>query len=121
MIRALALLVLAALALIAAPAGAQAAPDIRVDVDSPVVGVGDVVHLQMSATSQDGMPDEPRLAPTPGLTVRAQNASPSQTHISINGVRSDRYTLTVDWALQADRVGSFIAGPPSVVVGGTRY
>jgi hypothetical protein len=39
----------------------------------------------------------------------------------INGVRSDRYGLTVDWALQAQRTGSFRLGPPSIVVGGSRY
>ena len=33
------------------------------------------------------MPGDPRLGSTPGFTVRGQNASPSQTHISINGNR----------------------------------
>jgi hypothetical protein len=39
----------------------------------------------------------------------------------INGVRSDRYSLTVDWALQAQRTGTFALGPASVDVGGVRY
>jgi hypothetical protein len=75
----------------------------------------------MNATSADGMPTSPQLGSTPGFVLRGQNASPTQTHISINGSRTDRYTLTVDWALEAKRVGTLTIGPPSVVVGGSRY
>ena len=75
----------------------------------------------MSATSADNMPGDPRLGSTPGFTVRGQNESPSQTHISINGNRMDRYTLTVEWALQAQRIGTFTIGPPSVALGGARF
>jgi hypothetical protein len=99
---------------------AQGAPEVRLQADATVVGVGDVVHVQMSATSSEAMPDDPRLGPTPGFTLRGQNASPSQTHIIMNGVSSDRYSLTVDWALEATRTGTFNVGPASVVVKGAR-
>ncbi len=33
----------------------------------------------------------------------------------------DRYTLTVDWALQAQRVGTVALGPLTAVVGGERF
>jgi hypothetical protein len=102
-------------------ARAQTAPQVQVQLDADTVGVGDTVHLQMSATSPDAMPSDPQIGATPGFVVRGQNAAPSQTHISINGSRMDRYTLTVDWALRAQRVGTFAVGPPSVVVGNTRY
>jgi hypothetical protein len=117
---ALALALLTAFVLVAGFASAQGAPDVRLQADANVVGVGDVVHLQMSASSPDAMPDDPRLGATPGFTIRGQNASPSQTHMSINGVTSDRYSLTVDWVLQATRVGTFNVGPASVVVRGAR-
>jgi len=100
---------------------AQAAPQIQVQVDDDTVGAGEVVRVEMSATSGDAMPTDPQLGSTPGFAVRGQSASPTQTHLNINGNRSDRYTLTVAWSLQAQRVGMFAVGPPSVVVGGVRY
>jgi hypothetical protein len=96
-------------------------PQIQLQLDGDTAGVGDVIHLEMSATSADAMPSDPRLGATPGFVVRGQSASPSQTHISINGNRMDRYTLTVDWALQAQRVGTFTIPSPSVTVGGARF
>jgi len=102
-------------------ASAQTVPQLTVQVDQDTVGVGDVVTLEMTAQSGDAMPSDPRPGATPGFVVRGQNASPTQTHIAINGVRIDRFGLTVDWALQAQRVGTFAVGPASVVVGGVRY
>jgi hypothetical protein len=114
--------VLIALALVWSWAAmAQSAPQIRVEVDQDTVGVGDVVTVVMSATSPDSMPGDPRMGSTSGFTLRGQNESPSQTHISINGNRMDRYTLTVQWALQAQRAGTFTVGPPSVSIGAARF
>ena len=114
-------LVSVTLLLFSLTAGAQTPPQIQVQIDGDTAGVGDVVHLQISATSAEAMPTDPQIGATPGFAVRGQSASPSQTHISVNGNRSDRYTLTVDWALEARRVGTFAIGPPSVLVGGTRF
>jgi BatD DUF11 like domain len=100
---------------------AQSQPQIQVEVDQDPVGVGDVVTVVMSATSAESMPTDPRLGSLSGFTLRGQNQSPSQTHISINGSRMDRYTLTVEWALQAQRAGTFTVGPPSVAVGAARF
>jgi len=105
---------------VASAASGQAPPQIQIGVDADVVDVGDLLHLEMSVTSAAVMPSDPRIGATPGFSVRGQNQSPSQTHMIVNGVRSDRYTLTVDWSLQAQRVGSFSVGPMSVDVGGTR-
>ncbi|HEU0317027.1 MAG TPA: BatD family protein, partial [Solirubrobacteraceae bacterium] len=41
--------------------------------------------------------------------------------VNIGGNRGGRFSLTVDWALQATRVGVFTIGPPSVIVGGSRF
>jgi hypothetical protein len=100
---------------------AQSSPQIQVQVDQDTVGVGDVVTVVMNATGAAGMPGDPRLGSLSGFTLRGQNQSPSQTHISINGSRMDRYTLTVEWALQAQRAGAFTIGPPSVTIGGQRF
>jgi hypothetical protein len=103
-------------------AQAQASqPQIQVQLEADTVGVGDVVHLQVSVTSADEMPSDVQIGATPGFVVRGQNESPSQTHIIANGSRMDRYTLTVDWSLQAQRTGTFSVGPLTALVGGSRY
>jgi hypothetical protein len=120
--RLLAAALLAPVVLVPAAAKAQGAPQMQVGADVDTVGVGDVVHLELSAQSADGLPSDPQPGATPGFVVRGPpRSAPSQTHISINGARTDRYTLTVDWTLQAQRVGSFSVGPPTVALGGTRY
>ncbi len=78
------------------------------------MGVGDTVRLEMTATSSDSMPSDPQVGATPGFQLRAQSVSPSQTHMNIKGQQSDRYTLTVDWSLQATKTGTFAVGPPTL-------
>ncbi len=119
--RASLLLIFLSAFLLALPvARAQSAPLLQAQADVDTVGVGDIVHLELSAQSSDGMPTDPQPGATPGFVVRGQSSSPSQTHISINGNRIDRFGLTVDWALQAQRVGTFSVGPPTVSIGGSR-
>jgi hypothetical protein len=115
-----AMFLLAAL-LLAGGATAQSPPDVTLGVDVDTVGLGDTVRVEMSATSNDSMPSDPQIGATPGFALRGQSVSPSQTHISVNGNRSDRYTLTVDWTLQATKTGNFSVGPPTIAVGTTRY
>ena len=97
------------------------APEIQVQTDESIVSVGDVVHIEVTATSADATPSDPRLGPAPGFLASGPSSSSSQTHINMNGVRTDRYTLTAAFALTAKQVGKFSVGPPSVVVGATRY
>jgi hypothetical protein len=110
-----------ALTLIAPASRAQSAPQIQIELDQDTAGVGDVVQIEMSVTSTEAMPSDPRLGPSPGFIVRGQNASPTQMHMVINGVVSNRYTLSVTWALQAQQPGTYGIGPPTVSVGGQRY
>lgn len=102
-------------------ARAQGAPQMTVQADTDKVAVGDVVHLELDAQSTDAMPTSPDPGATPGFVAGRPSTSPSQMLMNINGVRSARYTLAVSWPLQAQRVGTFTIGPPSVIVGGTRY
>jgi hypothetical protein len=114
----------ACLALALAPSRARAQtspPQVQLQLETDTVGVGDLFHLQMSVTSADDMPSDAQIGATPGLVVRGHSASPGQTHIIANGSRMDRYTLTVDWTLQAQRVGTFTVGPLTFAVRGTRY
>src|SRR5260370_2567609 len=103
------------------PALAQVAPQIRTQVDANLVGICDVVHLTVSATSTDPMPTDQQSGPTPGFVERARNPSPSETHFNINGAQTDGDTLTVDFVLQPTRVGTFPVGPPSVAMGHARF
>jgi hypothetical protein len=108
--------------LVPALAWAQSPLQMRVSADMDTVAVGDVVHLQLSAQSSDATPSDPHPGATPGFVVRGPPSStPSHTGIVINGSRSDRYGLTVDWTLQAQRVGTFSVGPPTVALGASRY
>jgi hypothetical protein len=106
---------------VAAPlARAQSAPQLRLEAEG-TVAVGETFELRLGATSADTMPTDPQPGPTAGFVVRGQNQAPSQTHIIINGARTDRYTLNVSWALEAQRVGTFHVGPASAVVGSARH
>jgi hypothetical protein len=102
-------------------AGAQGAPQLQLQIDADTVGVGDVVHVQLGAQSSDAAPSDARLTLPAGLALRGQSTSPTQTHIYINGVQTDRYGLTVDWTVQTQRVGVFTIGPASITVGGSRF
>ncbi len=100
-------------------ARAQSAPQIHVRLEQDTAGVGEILRVEMTATSPDEMPTEAHLQPVAGLRVRGQNDAPSQTHIDINGQRSDRYTLNVDWFIEADRPGTYTLST-SVSVHGVR-
>lgn len=109
------------LCLFGAVARAQHAPQMRIQLDADTVGVGDVVHVRVSASSSEAMPDDARLGATPGFSVRGQQAFPQTSFVSMNGVQSTTYTLQVTWSLVAERPGTFHIGGPSVSVGGVRY
>jgi hypothetical protein len=111
----------AAFVLFFAGAARAQPPEVTLGVETDTVGVGDTIRLEMTATSGESMPSDPQVGPTPGFQLRGQSVSPSQTHMNINGQQSDRYTLSVDWSLQATRTGTFNVGPPTLRVGGTRF
>jgi hypothetical protein len=121
MIRKILFCLIALRVLVPRPALAQTKPQVAIQVDAETIGLGDVVHVTMSATSSDTMPTDPQIGATPGFAERGRNASPSETHFNINGAQTDRFTLTVDFVLQAQRIGTFKVGPPSIAVGGSRF
>jgi hypothetical protein len=115
-----ALLAAVLLCLFAPPARATGAPQVQLQTDADTVGVGDILHLTMTVQSSEAAPGDPQLGATPGFQLRGENSSPSQTHISINGSRTDRWGLTVDFVLQAQRTGTFKLAP-TIVVGDSRF
>jgi hypothetical protein len=107
-------------ALVPRVAAAQSAPRVSANVDPDTVAVGDTFQVEIQASSPNALPSTIDINAPAGLVLRGKNSSPMQQHTFMNGVRSDQYTLTSDWVLQATRVGSF-ALPASVVVGDKRY
>ena len=95
------------------PAFSQSQPQIQAQIDQTTVGVGDVVHLQLSVQNASGMVADAQPGAIPGFVVAGQSTS----NVIMNGVVG----LTVDWTLQAKRVGTFHLGPASIVVSGARY
>ena len=57
----------------------QSAPQMQVQAEPSTLGVGEVVQVQLSATSADAMPSDPQLGATPGFAVRGQNSAPANT------------------------------------------
>ncbi len=111
-----------ALVLPVRPADA-ATPQMEVDVDRDVIGVGETVQLQMSVHVSDGdTPQEPKLASTGGLhQVGQPHVSQSQQMTIMNGRRQDSIGMDAVWVLRADHVGTFTVGPPQITVGSHRY
>ena len=85
-------------------AWAQGAPQLQVQADQDTVGVGDILHLELTADSADAMPTESPAWRDAG--VQRARREPS-TRVNLGGNRGGRFGLTVDWALQAQRVGVF--------------
>jgi hypothetical protein len=116
---------LLALVVVALPvrSALAATPQMEVDVDREVIGVGETVQLQMSVSVGDGeSPEEPKLASTGGMHQLGQpRVSKSQQMTIVNGHRQDSIGLDAVWLLRGDRVGTFTVGPPQITVGSHRY
>lgn len=104
---------------IVAPRLAWAAPEIRAELDSDIVALGDSASVSFQASAEDVDVD----APDPGVpgAVRVDQTSvgPMHTISIINGVRTDRRGLRATWVVTPTKVGTFKI-TPSVVIGGKR-
>ena len=109
-----------ACALVAAPALAQQA-EITATVDANEIELGDSVTYTLTASSPGReTPSDPKLAVPQGFTLVDSGASPSQMMSIVNGRVSEKRSLTAQWRLRADRLGTFSIGPGSVNIGGAR-
>ena len=101
------------------PRIALAAPEIRAELDSDIVALGDSASISFQASAEDVDVD----APDPGVpgAVRVDQTSVGPVHsISIiNGVRTDRRGIRATWVVTPTKVGTFRI-TPSVVIGAKR-
>jgi BatD DUF11 like domain len=96
-------------------------PELTVQIDTDTVGVGDTIRLSLQAMSDEGTPEGPQPGNTSGFTVLGASSGTQMSTQWINGKVTQKQGLTTTWVLRADRQGTFTVGPPSIVIGGTRY
>jgi hypothetical protein len=89
-------------------------------LDVAEIEVGDIATLTMVTQSEGETASDPQLPSHPGFTIVDHGVSPTQMVSIINGRRTDKQGLTVVWRLRADKIGTFVLGPPSVLVSGAR-
>jgi len=99
----------------------QSVPELHFRADADVVGLGDVFHVTMQALSSGDTPSNPELGSSNGFAVIGISPSTSTQMSIVNGTMSTQRGLTNVWTLRATRLGAFTIGPPTIVVGGTRY
>jgi hypothetical protein len=103
-------------------AAAGGAPELRTQISSDIVSVGNTIQIQLVAMVTGGSrPTDPRPGNIVGFSLRGTSQAPTTQMIIANGVRTDKSGLTTTWTLRADKPGTFTVGPASVVVDGRRY
>lgn len=103
------------------PSIAWAAPRITLRPDAPVVEVGEVITVTMTAMGDGGEElSDPSLAVPSGFAVRGPSIS-SQSSISVvNGKVTMQRGFTATWTVTATKVGTFSIGPGNLRVDGKR-
>lgn len=101
---------------------ARAQVSIDTQIGAHKVELGDSVQFEINATSStDEPPQNPRLPPVPGLSIRGPSIG-SRTQVSINNGRMVRQTgISATWSVQAVKLGTYRIGPASVEFGGQRF
>ncbi len=91
-------------------------------VDSETVAVGDTVTytLQALVHGSGAAASDAKPGSIAGFSLVATSQSPVRMTSWVNGQRSDVNGIVANWTLRADRAGSFVVGPASVLAGGTR-
>lgn len=98
---------------------AWAAPEVRAELDGPVVAVGDSVRLSLQASAEDVDVDSPDPDVPPSVRVQLSSTGPLRSISIVNGVRTDRRGLRATWVLVPTQVGRYRL-TPSVSIGGKR-
>lgn len=99
--------------------GALAGPELRAELSQEIVGRGSPVRLTLMASSDGGAVEQAE--PGVAASVRAEKIAERPTHSLriINGAKSERRTLTVEWTLTPQKLGTTMIRP-SAMVGGLR-
>lgn len=112
----------AALAVLAASSVARAL-EVKTQVSSQRVGVGESFYVQlvlMSDGQNGNAVGDVHLPLPPGMTASQPSRSPQSQVSIINGQMSQRVGVTLTWTVTASKPGSFKLGPPSATFGGER-
>ena len=102
--------------------GARAQVRVQTEIAAHKVELGDAVQFQITAMSSTGDPPQnPRLAPIPGLSIMGPSTG-TRTQVSINNGRMQQESgISATWNIQAVKVGTYRIGPATVDLGGQRF
>ena len=101
-------------------ASAQIA-EIKSAVDNDTVEVGENVEYSMQVMAHGGaVPSDPKTGPIAGFSLRGVASSPIHMRTSMNGVADEVNGLVTQWALRADKVGTFTLGPAQITINGAK-
>ena len=94
--------------------------DINATVDNDTVEVGDGITYSVQVMAHGGpAPSDPKPGPIPGFSLHGTSSAPIHMRTTVNGAIDEVNGLVTQWALRANKVGSFTLGPAIVIVGGT--
>ncbi len=101
---------------------ARAQVRVQTEIAAHKVELGDAVQFQITAMSSTGeAPQNPRLAPIPGLSIMGPSTG-TRTQVSINNGRMQQESgISATWNIQAVKVGTYRVGPATVDLGGQRF
>ncbi len=96
---------------------ALAGPELRAELSQDIVGLGSPVRLSLMASS-DGAAVE-QAEPGAPASVRAEKVTERPTHSIriVNGVKSEKRGLTVEWTLTPEKLGTKTIRPSAMVAG----
>jgi hypothetical protein len=95
--------------------------EIKATVDNDTVEVGDSITYSLQVMAHGGLTaSDPKPGALPGFSVHGVSSAPIHMRTSVNGTTDEVNGLVTQWALRADKVGTFVFGPAQVTVGGAR-
>lgn len=107
--------------LLTARAAHAQAIEIKATVDNDTIEVGDGITYSMQVMAHGGAtPSDPKPGALPGFSLHGVSSAPIHMRTSVNGVSDEVNGLVTQWALRADKVGTFMLGPGVVTVGGAK-
>jgi hypothetical protein len=95
--------------------------EIDATVDNDTIEVGDGINYSLKVMVHNGpAPSDPKPGPLPGFSQHGASSAPIHMRTSINGVTDEVNGLVTQWALRADKVGTYTLGPAQITINGTK-
>jgi hypothetical protein len=97
-------------------------PEVRLKLDASVLELGEAVNIRIVCTNT-GTPGAPEAVVPDGLNLELVHSNPYSSSVPVvcEGGRTDRVTYTYSMRVIAEKVGTFMLGPFSVVANGKTY